>query len=220
MLFKNNKFYEDLVATEHEKEKMIEECFKILDDESHSSDDEISLRRNEKMKKKEYGDAVKKVAVASLSLIATGAIVIGVSSYKNNKHGSVVAKNESVTAIETTDTSLDKEECIINLTVYGSEDVYRTIAEDRTIDILLCECTDEEYEAAHKKVNLENIFDELKNNYDSYYMNKEILKLSRGSDDQIVLTFNGTEEEKEKIEKHIEKYGYSHMVYRPGSVRE
>lgn len=229
MLFKNNKFYEDLVATEKEKENMISECFKILDNESLAPDDEISLRRNEKMKKKEYGDAVKKVAVASLSLIATGAIVIGVSSYKNNKHRSVVAKNESVTAIETTlknemeettDTSLDKDECIIELTVSGQEDTYGYMDEEDNIDILLFECTDEELESVYKKADPEKIFDELKNNYGSCYMNKKILKLSKNSEEQIVLTFKGTKEEKEKIEKHIEKYGHRYISLRPGSVRE
>lgn len=57
-----------------------------------------------------------------------------------------------------------------------------------------------------------------KNNYDSYYMKKEILKLSINSDEQVVLTLKGTEEEKEKIEKHIEKYGHGHISIRPSSI--
>ena len=99
MLFKNNKFYEDLVATEKEKENMISECFKILDNESLAPDDEISLRRNEKMKNKEYCDLLKKVAVASLSIIATGGIIAGIVSYNggSNNNKSVGLKNAEST---------------------------------------------------------------------------------------------------------------------------
>ena len=112
MLFKENKFYENLVATEKEKREMIDECFKILDDDSLPSDDDISLRRKENMKKKEYGDIFKRVVVASLSLAATGAIIVGVTQYKQNNDNkevinNTVAKNttvESTTELEEVET--------------------------------------------------------------------------------------------------------------------
>ena len=57
------------------------------------------------MKKKEYGDVLKKVAVASLSLAATGAIVAGVSTYRNdkNKSNNSMALKQITTEFKTTE---------------------------------------------------------------------------------------------------------------------
>ena len=52
------------------------------------------------MKKKEYGTLFSKVAIASLSLIATGGIIAGVASYNN---GNGVKKNTSVAKESTTE---------------------------------------------------------------------------------------------------------------------
>ena len=110
MLFKNNKFYENLVTTEKEKEKMIDECFKILDNESLPSDDKMSLRRNEKMKKKENADLIKKVAVASASIVACGAITLGAINRVNDNNNSSVSAAKQVTTIEETAESVTKKE--------------------------------------------------------------------------------------------------------------
>lgn len=135
MLFKNNKFYEDLIATEKEKENMISECFKILDNESLAPDDEISLRRNEKMKQKEYGEVIKKIAVASFSLIATGGIIAGVMNYNNsvnNQSGKSVVSNETTETVKKETTEKVTEETTEAMTdeFYEDEENSLEYAED------------------------------------------------------------------------------------------
>lgn len=95
-----NRIYNDLKADKSFKNITLDKCIEKIKEDSLPSDDRVSLRRIE-MKKKEYGDVLKKVAVASFSLIATGAIIIGVSNYKDGKKGDynrMVSKTtESVT---------------------------------------------------------------------------------------------------------------------------
>ncbi|HAV91398.1 MAG TPA: hypothetical protein DCW44_09015 [Eubacterium sp.] len=94
---KKNKAYENLGMNEEEVNNLLADCIEKKQ-ELKAGISDLSVRRNEKMKKKEYGDVLKKVAVASLSLVATGAIIAGVAIYKDNtKPG-----NNSMAAKETT----------------------------------------------------------------------------------------------------------------------
>ena len=98
MKFENNdknRIYKSIKADSELKDKILKESIKTIKTVSLPGDDELSLRRNEKMKKKEYGDMFKKVVVASLSLVATGAIVVGgvMLKFGGNSNGGNVAKN-------------------------------------------------------------------------------------------------------------------------------
>ena len=98
MKFENNdknRIYKSIKADSELKDKILKESIKTIKTVSLPGDDELSLRRNEKMKKKEYGDVLKKVVVASLSLVATGAIVVGgvMLKFGGNSNGGNVAKN-------------------------------------------------------------------------------------------------------------------------------
>ena len=95
----NNKAYENLKANPDVKKHMLEAC--IMADKEDSlvrNADGLGIRRIEKMRKKEHGEIFKKVAVASLSLAATGAIVAGVATYRNDNN----LGNNSMVAKETT----------------------------------------------------------------------------------------------------------------------
>ena len=104
MKVEKNKIYESLKADAELKDKILKESIKTIKTVSLPGDDELSLRRNEKMKKKEYGDAFKKVAIASFSLIATGGIIAGVINYNNsNKQSAKIVGNNINTEFSTGD---------------------------------------------------------------------------------------------------------------------
>ena len=116
-----NKAYENLKANPDVKKHMLEACI-IADKEDSLGEnvDELGIRRNEKMKKKEYGDAFKKIAIASLSLIATGGIIAGVVSYsKNGGNKERLVTKETTSEYKSTeketDEILENIECKIKL---------------------------------------------------------------------------------------------------------
>ncbi|MCR5630227.1 hypothetical protein [Eubacterium sp.] len=106
---RDNKAYDNFGMREDEINNLLTYC-KSKRKELESNTVDLSIRRNEKMKKNEYGSVFKKIAVASLSIAATGAIVAGVVTYnntnKNSKDNSIVAKE--TTTVET-EKSTEKE---------------------------------------------------------------------------------------------------------------
>ena len=79
-----NKAYVNLGMDENKKNKLLENC-KNKKSEIKSGTISMDFRRNEKMKKEKTRlDLLPKVCVASVSLIATGAIIFGVSKYNSN----------------------------------------------------------------------------------------------------------------------------------------
>jgi len=106
---KNNKIYESLKADTELKEKILKESIKTIKTVSLPDDDELSLRRNEKMNNKEYSALFKKVIVASLSLIATGGIIAGVVSYsKNGGNKERLVTKETTSEYESTEKETDE----------------------------------------------------------------------------------------------------------------
>ena len=91
-----NKAYVNLGMNDSKKNKLLENC-KNKKEEIKSGTIDLNLRRNEKMnKEKTRLDLLPKVCVASVSLIATGAIIFGVSRYNAN-HKSINSSKVTVT---------------------------------------------------------------------------------------------------------------------------
>lgn len=99
---KNNKVYSALKVDDDTIQQMIDDCIELKSQTSPLKTDELSVRRNEKMRRKVKNvDTFKKVAVASLSLAATGAIIVGAMAYKNQGSNGV-AKGVQKPVVETT----------------------------------------------------------------------------------------------------------------------
>ncbi|WP_288886556.1 hypothetical protein [uncultured Eubacterium sp.] len=132
----NNKAYENLKANPDVKKHMLEAC--IMADKEDSlvrNADGLGIRRIKKMRKKEHGEIFKKVAVASLSLAATGAIVAGVATYRNdkNKSNNSMAAKQITTEFKTTEKATEEKtdveaqkdnllECSIKLNKKGQKE--------------------------------------------------------------------------------------------------
>lgn len=94
-----NQLYDNLVVNDELKSDMLKACMKIQKDSSLQKDS-LSLRRNEKMKKKSlYGSMIKNVSVAVLSVALSGALIVGALNHikkKNVGGGSPVVGKESI----------------------------------------------------------------------------------------------------------------------------
>lgn len=120
-----NMRYDKLNMSAESKERILNECLKVLDEEyekesvstvvgENTTDeidlkreniDELSLKRNEKIEKEnEYNDWFKKVAVASFSIVATGAIIAGVMNYNKLNKGPKNAKETNTVQISSRET--------------------------------------------------------------------------------------------------------------------
>ena len=107
---RDNKAYDNFGMREDEVNNLLTYC-KSKRKELESNTVDLSIRRDEKMKKKEYGELLKKVVGASLSLAATGGIIAGVVSYRESGKGSgnAVAKNTvELTTEETTELTTEE----------------------------------------------------------------------------------------------------------------
>ena len=112
---KDNKVYSALMVDEDKIQSMINDCIDFKSQTSPLKTDELSVRRNEKMRRNiTRVDTFKKVAVASLSIAATGAIIAGVATYKD-RGTTGVAKDTQKQVVETT-------------TMLTSEPMYRIMA--------------------------------------------------------------------------------------------
>lgn len=101
----HNQLYDNLKVNNDLKKEMLKACEKAQNNSSLRKD-EISIRRNAKMKKKKlYGTMVKNVSVAVVSVALSGAIIVGALNQvkKNNvKSSSLAGGMESIEV--TTDT--------------------------------------------------------------------------------------------------------------------
>lgn len=115
-----NTRYDKLNMSAESKERILNECLKVLDEEyekesvstvvgttdesfgiNRESTDELSLKRSEKLdRESDYNDWFKKLAVASFSIVATGAIIVGAMNYNKMKKKPDVAK-ETTTVVTT-----------------------------------------------------------------------------------------------------------------------
>lgn len=124
-----NLRYEKLNMSAESKERILNECLKVLDEEfeketysagaAQSDDlnlerekvDEFTLKRNEKIEKENgYNDWFKKLAVASFSIVATGAIIAAAMNYNKINKKPDVAKD--TTKFETTDRTTELDSTI------------------------------------------------------------------------------------------------------------
>lgn len=135
-----NTRYDKLNMSAESKERILNECLKVLDEEyekesvstvvgttdesfgiNRESTDELSLKRSEKLdRESDYDDWFKKLAVASFSIVATGAIIVGAMNYNKMRKKPNLAKEtttvvttakerESVTETSETDKKKDKK---------------------------------------------------------------------------------------------------------------
>ena len=99
---KDNKVYSALKVDDDMIQQIIDDCVDLKSQTSPLKEDELSVRRNEKMRRNiKRVDTFKKVAVASLSIAATGAIIAGVATYKD-RGTTGVAKDTQKQVVETT----------------------------------------------------------------------------------------------------------------------
>ena len=223
-----NKAYENLKANPDVKKHMLEACI-IADKEDSLGEnaDELGIRRNEKMNNKEYSALFKKVIVASLSLIATGGIIAGVVSYsKNGGNKERLAAKETTSEYESMEKETgetlkntekitlknDDEHSVEILEANQSIDGYAQKGD--LVDLRMFKATRNEIKAWINDGNVD--LDEIKKQFDyTIFENLEVLDVkefrraeSDGSfSDNRLLTLKVTKEQKEEIEKNIEKYG-------------
>lgn len=149
MIYKDNdnKVYSAIKVDEDTIQSMIDDCIAVKSQASPLKKDELSVRRKIKMRKNIKSiDLCKKVAVASLSLAATGAIIAGVVAY-NNGGTKDVAKNMEKTIVETSTESINETDKnnidTSNIKVDKNEDLnYKLIFETTKDDLI----NDKKYE--------------------------------------------------------------------------
>ena len=136
-----NQLYDNLVVDNNLKEDMKKRCMKIKNSSSLRTD-EISIRRNQKMKRKNlYGTMVKNVSVAIVSVALSGLVIVGALNQikKNNvssgpKAGAnqtIEVTKEGVTKI--TEVSTEIEESTEPKTEESTEVVESTYGNDKEI---------------------------------------------------------------------------------------
>lgn len=131
----HNQLYDNLIVSDELKSDMLKACMEIQKNNSSLQKDELSLRRNKKMKKKSlYGSMIKYVSVAALSVALSGALIIGALNHikKNNVGGntSAVGKEtieittDGVTKVVETTTEFESETETPEVTTEGKEGMY------------------------------------------------------------------------------------------------
>lgn len=106
-----NKAYENLGMNEEEVNNLLADCIEKKQ-ELKAGISDLSVRRIEKMKNNKYGDILRKAIVASVSVIATGAIIVGVIQYngnKNNDNNKVVKMTTEISTEEKTTENLKED---------------------------------------------------------------------------------------------------------------
>ncbi|SKA68928.1 hypothetical protein SAMN02745111_01685 [Eubacterium uniforme] len=93
-----SKAYKKLNMSDVEKSELLEMC-KSKKKELKSDIPDLSIRRTEKMKKDNISSVFKTVAVASLSIAATGAIIAGVANYNSGKDSNNISVAKRTTEV-------------------------------------------------------------------------------------------------------------------------
>lgn len=108
-----NKYYDEFKISTKSRDKITKGVIEDLKNIPTSSIVDMDDWRIEKMKKeKTYFDLVKKIGIASLSIIATGAIVLGVMKYTEGKNNTKNAKESTTTEYSTENKNADDEEYV------------------------------------------------------------------------------------------------------------
>ena len=126
MIFKedgNNDLYDKIDVSTERKQQIIDACLKNNEQETPQINNELDLRRNEKMKRKEYGSMINKVAIAAVSIGLSGAVIAGIMSYSNGTQ-KIASKNAKQ---ETTEmTTGENSELFKNSIFYKDENLNYT----------------------------------------------------------------------------------------------
>lgn len=93
-----SKAYKKLNMNDVEKSELLEMC-KSKKKELKLDGPDLSIRRTEKMKKDNISSVFKTVAVASLSIAATGAIIAGVANYNSRKDSNSISAAKRTTEV-------------------------------------------------------------------------------------------------------------------------
>jgi len=96
-----NDLYEKIDVSDERKQNLIDLCMEKHEHSSSQLDNELSLRRTENMKRKEYSNILNKVAVAFLSIGLSGAVIAGILNY--NQNGNTINDNLAIKNTETTE---------------------------------------------------------------------------------------------------------------------
>ncbi|WP_288887819.1 hypothetical protein [uncultured Eubacterium sp.] len=108
-----NKYYDEFEISAKSRDKITKGVIEDLKNIPASSIVDMDEWRIEKMRKeKTYFDLVKKIGIASLSIIATGAIVLGVMKYTEGKNNTKNAKESTTTEYSTENKNTDDEEYV------------------------------------------------------------------------------------------------------------
>ena len=126
-----NKSYKEYELSTESREKIKRGILEGINIETAASKSELDVRRIEKMKKEnKYAALMKKVAVASVSLIASGAIIFGLTKYNDIKDVNV-SKNTVATESTKEKKDTEKEEDNINVV---NEDIYINVFQLVNVD--------------------------------------------------------------------------------------
>ena len=104
-----SKAYKKLNMNDVEKSELLEMC-KSKKKELKSDIPDLSIRRTEKMKKDNISSVFKTVAVASLSIAATGAIIAGVANYNSGKDSNNISAAKRTTEVSSEITTKSTED--------------------------------------------------------------------------------------------------------------
>lgn len=91
-----NKSYEELTITPEKREHMLKECIKYKENYSKEQNDDLSIRRLEKMKNEKTKGVFKMIAVASFSIAITGAMIFGMSKYHSGTNNKTALKTTEI----------------------------------------------------------------------------------------------------------------------------
>ena len=106
-----NEIYENLGLSENTQERIVDAMENAA--KSNITPDTDNIRRIKSMRKNTHSDILKRVAVASLSLGLSGALIAGVIIYTNNNHNDKKISAKKVTQttenIKSTEQTTEKE---------------------------------------------------------------------------------------------------------------
>ena len=111
-----NKSYKEYKISDDSRNKITKGIRDAINDNPAAFNSELENRRIEKMKKEKiYFDFMKKVCVASVSLLVTGAIVFGVANYNEKNGNSKSAKDKTTVEVSTENIDKTNEDEYVNL---------------------------------------------------------------------------------------------------------
>ena len=127
-----NEIYENLGLSENTQERIVDAMENAA--KSNIIPDTDNIRRIKSMRKNTHSDILKRVAVASLSLGLSGALIAGVIIYTNNNHNDKKISAKKVTQttenIKSTEQTTEKETSapeITDVNTYAIENKFKKL---------------------------------------------------------------------------------------------